>query len=117
IKRRRDKVNEQLEGYKDNAAEYGRAEASFQQDQEIARGTAEPVKDASSHTEGVSNAIEAHASEFEEYARGLVEPILGEKYIRNNKDRFNSRGEQRSFNELHDEYTLDNIVRVMAENG
>ena len=117
IKRRREKINEQLEGYKDNEAEYGEAEARFQQDQEIARGTAEPVEDASSYAEGVSNAIKAHEAEFEEYARGLVEPVLGEKYIRNNKDRFNSRGGERSFNELHDEYTLDNIVRVMAENG
>ena len=117
IKRRREKVNEQLEGYKDSAAEYEQAEARFQQDQEIARGKAEPVEDAYSYVEGVSNAIKAHEAEFDEYAKGLVEPVLGEKYIRNNKDRFNRRGDERSFNELHDEYTLDNIVRVMAENG
>jgi hypothetical protein len=38
-------------------------------------------------------------------------------WIRNQKDRFNRDGSERSFNELHLEYTLDNIVNVMRALG
>lgn len=39
--------------------------------------------------------------------------VYGERRIRNNKEVFTYNGDRRSFKQLYDEYTLDNIVRIM----
>lgn len=44
--------------------------------------------------------------------------VLGQKGIRNSKDRFTPRGKRRSFTELHNPYTLENLVAAMnAQNA
>ena len=44
--------------------------------------------------------------------------VLGQKGIRNSKDRFTPGGKRRSFTELHNPYTLENLVAAMnAQNA
>ena len=44
--------------------------------------------------------------------------VLGQKGIRNSKDRFTPGGKKRSFTELHNPYTLENLVAAMnAQNA
>lgn len=44
-----------------------------------------------------------------------LEGVLGEPGIYNGSERFDRSGSRRSFSQLHWEYTLENIVRAMAE--
>ena len=44
-----------------------------------------------------------------------LEDILGEPGIRNTKDPFTPAGRRRSFEELHDPYTLEGIVKAMTD--
>lgn len=41
--------------------------------------------------------------------------VLGQKGIRNSKDRFTPGGKRRSFTELHNPYTLENLVAAMND--
>lgn len=56
-------------------------------------------------------------SEYEEqYTKFLTEkltPVFEDKYIRNSKELFTPSGNRRSFNQLYNEYTLDNVVKEM----
>lgn len=52
----------------------------------------------------------------EQYTKFLTEklaPVFGEKYIRNNKELFTPSGNRRSFNQLYNDYNLDNVVKEM----
>lgn len=52
----------------------------------------------------------------EQYAKFLTEkltPVFEDKYIRNSKELFTPSGNRRSFNQLYNEYTLDNVVKEM----
>ena len=51
-----------------------------------------------------------------QYTKFLIEklsPVFGEKYIRNSKELFTPSGNRRTFKQLYNEYTLDNIVKEM----
>lgn len=56
-------------------------------------------------------------SEYEEqYTNFLTDkltPVFEDKYIRNNKDLYTPAGNRRSFNQLYNSYTLDNVVKEM----
>ena len=52
----------------------------------------------------------------EQYTKFLTEkltPVFENKYIRNNKELFTPKGNRRNFNQLYNEYTLDNVVKEM----
>lgn len=52
----------------------------------------------------------------EQYTKFLTEkltPVFENKYIRNNKELFTPAGNRRNFNQLYNEYTLDNVVKEM----
>lgn len=49
------------------------------------------------------------------WLRPQLEGLLGEAGIYNGKERYTSSGNQRSFAQTHYAYTLENIVRAMAE--
>ena len=49
------------------------------------------------------------------WLRPQLEGLLGEAGIYNGKERYTSSGNQRSFSQTHYAYTLENIVRAMAE--
>ena len=50
-----------------------------------------------------------------EYIKKIIEPVYGDKYIRNDKELFLPSGNRRSFGQLHDEYNLNNIVKAMTK--
>lgn len=52
---------------------------------------------------------------IEDYLKKQVKDIYGEKGIRNDKDYLDSRGNRRSFWQLHDEYNLENIVDALTQ--
>ena len=60
----------------------------------------------------------APEAQVERWAYDKLGDVLGEKGIRNQKDRFTRGGKSRSFAELHNPYTLENLVAVMnAQNA
>lgn len=52
-------------------------------------------------------------NEYNQWLEELGENIIGNKGIRNNKDYYTSSGNPRKWNQLYDEYTLENIVKAM----
>lgn len=61
-------------------------------------------------------AVDVESKEYKDFVKDLISPMYGEKYIRNNKDYYTPSGTPRSFNQRYEEYTLDNIVKIMNEN-
>ena len=60
----------------------------------------------------------APEAQVERWAYDKLGDVLGEKGIRNQKDRFTRSGKSRSFAELHNPYTLENLVAAMnAQNA
>ena len=60
----------------------------------------------------------APEAQVERWAYDKLGDVLGEKGIRNQKDRFTRGGKSRSFAELHNPYTLENLVAAMnAQNA
>lgn len=62
-----------------------------------------------------SNAVKERAGEQEtiDWLRPQLETLLGEPGIYNGKDPYTSSGNRKSFRQLHDAYTLENIVKAM----
>lgn len=60
----------------------------------------------------------APEAQVERWVYDKLGDVLGEKGIRNQKDRFTRSGKSRSFSELHNPYTLENLVAAMnAQNA
>ena len=60
----------------------------------------------------------APEAQVERWTYDKLGDVLGEKGIRNQKDRFTRSGKSRSFAELHNPYTLENLVAAMnAQNA
>lgn len=61
---------------------------------------------------------EAPAEDVKNWVYDQLENVLGQKGIRNGKDRFTPAGVKRSFAQLHNSYTLENLVAAMnAQNA
>ena len=61
---------------------------------------------------------EAPAEDVKNWAYDQLGNVLGQKGIRNGKDRFTPAGIKRSFAQLHNSYTLENLVAAMnAQNA
>jgi len=56
---------------------------------------------------------EISKADFDEWFKGVIEPALGRKGIRNQLDQFTPSGNRRNFDQLHWDYTLENIVKAM----
>ena len=67
--------------------------------------------------EGTRTAIREAAPENEvkNWVYEQLGSVLGEKGIRNNKDRFTAGGKSRTFEQLHNPYTLQNLVAAMNQ--
>lgn len=65
--------------------------------------------------EATRNAIREKAPEqkVEQWVYDKLEGVLGEKGIRNEKEPFAPSGKKRSFAQLHNPYTLENLVKAM----
>jgi hypothetical protein len=73
--------------------------------------------------DGLNELFEEHPeyeAKYRDWLENLFDGVVEKKGIRNSKDLFTPSGNRRSFEALHDEYTLDNIVKSMkgdAEKG
>ena len=54
-------------------------------------------------------------TDFKNWLNNLFGGIIQKSGIRNNKDYYTNAGNPRSWEQLHDEETLDNVVRIMRE--
>ena len=65
--------------------------------------------------EATRNAIREKAPQqkVEQWVYDKLEGVLGEKGIRNEKEPFTPSGKKRSFAQLHNPYTLENLVKAM----
>lgn len=110
-----EKMNKQLDAAKNKPEIFEREQARFNDDMKILNGQGEKVEDTYSHSDGVNNVIKENQSEFNNYAKNLVDKVLEDKYIRKDIDPFDEYGNGRDFSEMHTEYTLENIVRAMSK--
>ena len=60
---------------------------------------------------------EASADGYREWVDGLFKGVQEKEGIRNNKEYFTPSGNRRSFEALHYENTLENVVKAMRETG
>lgn len=58
-----------------------------------------------------------NAAEYKEWLANLFSGIEGSSGIRNSKDLFTPSGKRRSFSQLHDPVTIDNVIKVMRKQG
>ena len=107
-------ITETLDKCKNDRFLFEAEEKRFNTDKSIADNTAVPVEDAYSYIDGVDNAISDYDAEFDVWLNELVEPAIGEKYVRKDIEAYKNNGDRRSFKEMHDEYTLENIVKNMS---
>lgn len=56
-------------------------------------------------------------AEYEKWLKDLFSNIIAKEGIRNNKDLFTPSGNRRSFEALHYEHTLENVIKAMKEEG
>lgn len=56
-------------------------------------------------------------AKYEKWLKGLFSNIVAKEGIRNDKDLFTPSGNRRSFEALHYEHTLENVVKAMKEQG
>ena len=57
----------------------------------------------------------APATAVKDWVYAQLDGVLGQKGIRNGKDRFTPGGKSRSFAQLHNSYTLENLVAAMNQ--
>lgn len=88
---------------------YGLIEHAYQMLTDTSDGKA--VLDVEATREAIRKA--APEVEVKQWAYDKLGDVLGEKGIRNQKDRFTKGGKSRSFAELHNPYTLENLVAAM----
>lgn len=112
-----DKINDELNDAKNDKSVYEALEITYNKDIKIAQNKADKVETPYSYREGLTNLIEKHSAEYSAFVKALVAPVIDKKWLRNNKEFYTPSGNPRSFEQLHDEYTADNAVRLMKELG
>ena len=95
---------------------YDILEKDYNNDKLIAQGKAEQVVDAYETERKTKEKLNGD-KQFNDYAKSSVDKVLDKKYLRNNKDYYTNSGNPRSFEALHDDYTAENAVRIMKEQG
>lgn len=112
-----DKINDELNDAKNDKSIYEALEITYSKDIALAQNKADKVETPYSYREGLTNLIEKHSAEYSAFVKALVAPVIDKKWLRNNKEFYTPSGNPRSFEQLHDEYTADNAVRLMKELG
>lgn len=69
--------------------------------------------DKASLNKDLKEVMKGHEEEYTKWLNDLFDGVVSRRGIRNNKDTFTSSGNRRSWDSLHDDYTLENIVRAM----
>ena len=93
---------------------YGLLEHAYKMMTDTSNGKAE--LDVEATREAIRQA--APEAAVKNWVKEQLGSVLGQKGIRNSKDRFTPGGKRRSFTELHNPYTLENLVAAMnAQNA
>lgn len=93
---------------------YGLLEHAYKMMTDTSNGKAE--LDVEATREAIRQA--APEAAVKNWVKEQLGSVLGQKGIRNSKDRFTPGGKRRSFAELHNPYTLENLVAAMnAQNA
>lgn len=74
-------------------------------------GAEQVVDDYATNLAKRNKVLDQYTEQYSKYLDEKLMPLFGEKYIRNDKDLYTPSGNRRSFNQLYDAYTLDNIVK------
>ena len=82
-------------------------------------GKAESKIDYRNARTKIDDYFDSHSLEkdYEYWLKNLFSDIIAKEGIRNNKDLFTPSGNRRSFEALHYEHTLENVVKAMKEEG
>lgn len=111
------KINDNLSDMESNKEIYNILKEQYQTYLDIAQGKAKPIEDRYSYTDGVNNTIKDNQDAFELYTLELAEPVIGKAGIYNGKEYYTASGNLRSFEALHDDYNIENIVKAMKSAG
>ena len=74
-------------------------------------GIEHQVLDTVATKEKINNSI--NQEDYNKWVDNQFKDIIEKKGLRNNKDYYTNSGTPRSFEQLHDDYTLDNVVKIM----
>lgn len=111
------KINDNLSDMESDKEIYNILKERYQTYLDIAQGKAKPIEDRYSYTDGVNNTIKDNQDAFELYTLELAEPVIGKAGIYNGKEYYTASGNLRSFEALHDDYNIENIVKAMKSAG
>ena len=111
------KINDNLSDMESDKEIYNILKEQYQTYIDIAQGKAKPIEDRYSYTDGVNNTIRDNQDAFELYTLELAEPVIGKAGIYNGKEYYTASGNLRSFEALHDDYNIENIVKAMKSAG
>ncbi len=73
------------------------------------------VIDEYAFSDNVKATVEQHTEEYGKWLNKIFDGVFEKQGLRNNKDFYTSAGKQISWEALHDDITLDNIVKLMSE--
>lgn len=110
------KLLQQLSDAKEDSIIYDEVEKRYNNDKQIAQGKIDKVVDSYQTRRNTVEKLK-NDSNFNKYAEETVDKILKKKYLRNNKNYYTNTGNPRSFEALYDEYTAENAVQIMKEQG
>lgn len=74
-------------------------------------GIEHQVLDTVATKEKINNSI--NQEDYNKWVDNQFKDIIEKKGLRNNKDYYTNSGTPRSFEQLHDDYTLDNVVKIL----
>lgn len=111
------KINDNLSDMESDKEIYNILKEQYQTYLDIAQGKAKPIEDRYSYIDGVNNTIKDNQDAFELYTLELAEPVIGKAGIYNGKEYYTASGNLRSFEALHDDYNIENIVKAMKSAG
>lgn len=112
-----DTTNEKLDVLSNNKELAEKIKKEYLLDIEQLKGKETLVEDSNSYIDGLNNLINEKNDEFNTFVKELIEPVLSDKYLRNNKNYYTESGNPRPFESLHEEYNAENAVKIMRENS
>lgn len=110
-----ERINNDIEKAKANEVYFETMKEQYNEDMAILRGERGLIEDATSYSEGVENAINENQDAFELWSENIVDSILGDRYIKKDVDPFDRYGNRKTFEETHDAYNIENIIKNMKK--
>jgi len=79
----------------------------------IKNGAEKVVDDIATNKAKRDTVLNEYGEQYDRFLNDLLVPVFGDKYLRNNKDLYTPSGNKRTFKQLYEPYTLDNIMKNM----